>query len=214
MKLNQILLALFASATLASAATTLTYNFNTTLGVGVQSPSGSAPWLTASFTDVKPNQVLLVIQNNLLEDEFVSKLMFNLDGNLFSNSDFTFSSTSTSGSFDLPTVITNIDSINGGVGSTFDVSLDFSTSNAGGGSKRFNQVDSVTYLITYSGAAPFSANTFDAIDKSSQVNTTAHVLSIGTDNTSAWVIPTTQIPEPAAALLGAFGFLALLRRRR
>lgn len=212
MKLNRILLALLASATLATAATTLTYNFNTTLGVGVQSPTSTAPWISTSFTDVNPNQVMLVIHSNLNASEYLSKLAFNLDGDSFAPNNFVFTSISTSGYFDLPLVTVDLNSINCGNGSVCDLSFDFSSSNAQSGAKRFNQVDHVSYMINYFGLTPFSAASFDALDKSGQFKAIAHVQSIGTGNTSAWITP--QIPEPSAALLGVFGLITLLRRKR
>jgi len=59
------------------------------------------------------------------------------------------------------------------------------------------------------------AGTFGSFDYTSNVNFNSILLSAGNNTTGAVsALTLTQIPEPAAALLGSLGLLALLRRRR
>jgi hypothetical protein len=213
MKLTiRTLLAIAAFSTLATAASTLTYSFGSVANSEAP-PSGPAPWATASFVDVNTNSVQLNLVLSMLTSEFVSKMAFNF-GEQYSDSDFSFSTISTTGTFQAPTLSVDENSLNMGVGSRFDFGLNFATSNAGGGTKLFNGNDSISYLITYTGTKAFGVAAFDALDVSNQFKAIAHFQSIGTKNTSAWVVPATVIPEPRAALLGGLGLIALLRRRR
>lgn len=207
------ILALILSAPLAYSATTLTYEFSDVQVSSVQPPTGAAPWITTTFTSVDVNKVEITINGNLTPPEYLTKLAFNLDGDAFDVGKFAVTPVSLSGQFDQPTISLGINSFNGGNGATFDFAFEFSTSNAQGGAKRFNQTDSLSYLITYFGAEPFTADSFDSFDTSGRFKAVAHVQSIGSGNTSAWIVPS-QIPEASSALLGGLGILTLLRRRR
>jgi len=200
--------ALFLTAACrCEAATTLTLNYNTVTEVGVASPVGVAPWLTATFTSVDSNTVTLKIDAKLSGSEFISKIGFNtVSGVSFSNLSFT--ATTSGGSFTTPSVISDF---NGGQGTNFTFGLNFTQ---GPPSARFNGNDSITYTIDYSGPGTFNPEIFNVLDEKRGLVSIAHVQSIGTQSSSAWISPGAVIPEPSAALLGAVGFIALLRRRR
>ena len=199
--------ALFLSAACQTeAATTLTLNYNTVTEVGVLTPVGTAPWLTATFTSVDTNTVSLKLDANLTGSEFVSKIGFNVAPGI-SFADLAFSVTATDGAFTAPSVSAPF---RGGNGTNFAFGVSFSVAPP---ATRFDLTDSVTYSITYSGVNTFNPEVFNVLDASDKVLSIAHVQSIGTEATSAWVSPG-AIPEPKAAVLGALGILALLRRRR
>lgn len=199
--------ALFLTAACrCESATTLTLNYNTVTEVGVVSPVGVAPWLTATFASVDANTVTLTLNANLTGSEFVSKVGFNLGGVSFN--DLVFTPTTLNGSYTTPTLIQDF---NGGNGTAFAFGLTFVQ---GPPSARFNADDSLLYTISYTGPGTFNPEIFNVLDESNSVISIAHVQSIGTEATSAWISPGAVIPEPSAALLGAVGFIALLRRRR
>lgn len=208
MKLTKLLLAITALAVAsccesAKGATT-SYQLNTiTSGA---TPLTPAPWATFTFTDVGLNQVKLDITSSLTNGEFFSKMALNVNPGLtVTDSNLVFAFLSQTGSFDLPTINIDYDNVNVGAGGgSYDISMDFETSSANGGSRRFNESDNVSYLMTYTGQGTFNSNLF-APDTAS-----AHIQAIGND--SAWTV--TSIPEPSATLLGGLGVLALLRRKR
>jgi hypothetical protein len=208
------LISLFGFLALTSIhAQSFTYQLNTITELNVSPPSGNSPWLSAAFTDVGVNHVRLELTANMIDDEFISMFGLNVDPGININS-LTFSNVDTEGTFSLPTISKSMDRISGGQGTRFDVGFDFSTSNSSGGSRRFNQNDSVTYDILYSGSGTFNSDSFDFLDKTGSRYTIAHVQSIGECNTSAW-ITTPTVPEPSsAALLGLVGTLVLCRRRK
>lgn len=199
-----------------TAAQTVSYNFDTVTELNVDSPSGSAPWATAAFTDLGLNQVEMLITLDLTNLEFISSMSFNLDPSLNSKS-LRFSNPITVGQFSLPSIDRYTNGVGAGQGTRFDFGFDFSTSNSGGGSRRFNGTDSLRYLLTYSGTGTFNSASFNFPDATGRNTVMAHVQNIGECGTSAWITngSSPTIPEPSVALLlGAFGFIILLRRRK
>lgn len=212
MKLTTLLLSSVLLASTAFGATTLTFSFDSVTEVGVLAPSGTAPWATATFTQLTPTAVSMVLSSNLSGSEFFSKFAFNLNPTL-DLSHLTVVNTSSSGSFALPSVTLGVNSQGGGQGTRFDIAFNFNTSNSGGGVKRFNFNDSVAYTFTYNGSGDFTLDSFNVLDASGQQYVIAHAQGLCSSSASAWISNTT-VPEPKAALLGALGLITLLRRRR
>lgn len=196
-----------------SAAQTLSFKLNTVAGVNVTPPAGDAPWATVTFTDHGPNQVGLLLTLDLTGNEFMSRFSFNLDPSMAANS-LVFSDVSTVGAFTLPAITLSNDTVKAGQGTRFDVGFDFNVSNSSNGSRRFNETDSLYFIMTYDGSDLFNANSFNYLDATSKNNVIGHIQGIGYDDTSAW-LTNTSIPEPQPALLiGVFGLITLLRRRK
>jgi hypothetical protein len=59
-----------------SRADTVIFNLNQSLNGAT--PVGTQPWLTATFTDVSPGVVQLVMSNNMISSEFVHDWLFNV----------------------------------------------------------------------------------------------------------------------------------------
>ena len=216
MKLTKLLAMMLFVASPLSAAQTLTFNFDTVTESNVDAPSGSGPWATAKFTNLGLNQVEFLLTLNLVGDEFVSDFSFNLNPAL-DVTDLDFTDVATVGQFILPSITRVTNGVNEGQGTRFDFGFDFTTSNSSGGSRRFNETDSLSYIMTYTGSGTFNSSSFNYIDATNKRKAIAHIQSIGECDTSAWISPrnSNTIPEPRAALmLGAFGFITLLRRRK
>lgn len=216
MKLTKLFAMMFFVATPLSAAQTLSFNLDTVTESNVVSPEGNAPWVTTTMNDLGLNQVELLITLNLIGDEFMSNLSLNINPALLVN-DITFSGVSTVGQFSLPTITQSTNGVNGGQATRFDLGFDFSTSNASNGSRRFNNTDTLRYVMTYSGAGSFTSQSLNYFDDTDTNTVIAHIQGIGCDATSAWITggPPENIPEPRAAmLLGSFGLITLLRRRK
>lgn len=213
MKLTKLFVMLCFLAAPLSAAQTLSYNLDTVTELNVDAPSGVAPWATVAFNDLGLNQVEFLLTVDLTGDEFMSAFSFNLDPAL-NQSSLTFSNSITVGQFSLPSITKSKNGVNEGQGTQFDFGFDFSTSNASSGSRRFNNTDSLRYVMTYTGSGVFSSQSFNYLDASGKNGVIAHVQGIGECDTSAWITGE-SIPEPQPAmLLGAFGIIALLHRRK
>lgn len=201
------------------------YNFDTVFGASSVAPSGSAPWVQATFQDVTGGVLLTVNNVNLTSSEFVNMMYFNLNTNMDPTM-LSFALQSTNGAFTIPTPTTFVQGaqVGGQNGNKadgdgyFDVLLNFAQS--GTDSERFNAGESVSYLI--SGITGLTAMDFGYLSQgggSSDYYAAAHIQGTGNGQKSAWVAPseivTVPVPEPApAALLAAsMGFWALLRLR-
>jgi hypothetical protein len=114
-------------------------------------PSGSGPWITATFDQQNATTVRLTLTSNLnSSSEFISDWLFNFNPskNLAGLSFAKISATVTED----PTIGKSLNGfqLNGPSGN-FDISFSFATSNSGGGTKRFSQGDSVVYDISLAG---------------------------------------------------------------
>ncbi len=95
----------------------------------------------------------------------------------------------------------------------FSLKLEFATSNAGGGVKRFDGNDSVSWTLEH----PLIPGIWPEVCNSKDWTWVAHVQGVGSDNEgSAWVGH--QVPEPGAYgamfALGLIGFSFYRRWRR
>ncbi len=140
--------------------------------------------------------------------EFVSRVDFNLNPAYDPSGpgSLTFTPQTQSGVFDLPTISAGDDTIRGGGGDTYDISFAFSTSNQGG-LHRFDDSDSVSYLISGITGLKASDFVFRGGDSLAGSYADAHI-QLGNAN-SVWVNPI-QIPEPSALALIGLGLIACL----
>lgn len=172
---------------------------------GAVTPTGTPPFLRATFTDVVGGVELKM--ESLLNSgtEFVNVWNFNLDPNLNPNLlSFAFQS----GSPNTASISTGVNAFQADGDGRYDIEFDWPN----GGAGRFNNADMVTYLITSS--QTISAASFDFLSAPAGGHgpfpTAAHVQGIG-DSGSGWI----TVPEPTSGLLmlGALAGLVVIRRR-
>lgn len=213
LKLITLIGAIFTSH--AMATQTLRYDFDYIVGIGVVPPTTNSfvaePWAYATFTNSTLNQVKINITSNLVGDEFISSVSFNIDP-ILKLEKLIFTNTSTQGQFSIPQITADMNKINAGAGTRLD--LEFIFNKRANDSNRFDLSDSISYIIDYTGNELMTCESFNFIDNTNKYNAIAHVQSIGTENTSAW-IGNSQIPEPHSAIMfGSLSLLTLLRRRK
>ena len=173
-------------------------------------PSGPGPWLSVVFDDdgTAGSLDFTLEAVGLTGTEFLSKLYFNLDPSL-DPCDLSFSGLTKTGQFDDPKFSTGADKWNVAGSGRYDVELKFSTSNSGGGTKRFGPGESLGFTI--SGISTLRAMSFD-LDSTGGGNgaypVAVHVQGIVGDG-SGWV----SVPEPATLSVLGVGALALVKRR-
>lgn len=218
-----------------NALADIEYQFNNVFDtMGGPPPSGSAPWVNATFTDVTPGQVLLTITNvNLTSGEFVDDsgggIFFNLAPTLnVSNLVFSLvSSTDPVAGENYNWFVQTSEAQlgdgkgnNGGYGFKADGNGGFSDINIEFATHSFSTDGSITLGIT--GISGLDAADFAATATGGDAEYAAvHVQGLGSGlSNSAWVNPTsiTPVPEPtspAFALIGSgLWGAAHLRRRR
>lgn len=206
---------LLVAATTASAAViTLGEEFS-----GASDPSGTPPWLQATFTDVVGGVQLTLA--SLLQDpaEFVDEWMFNLDPTLDPTA-LSIAYQSRTGSFGSnPVVSTGVNAFKADGDGFYDIRFVFDKAPP---SDRFGNTDSVTYLI--SGITGLDAADFlfwDQGGSKGDFMSAAHIQGIAPDGqNSGWIggddgsLPPEQIPEPGMLFLMGAGLLGLGMARR
>ncbi len=175
---------------------------------GATPPSGSAPWLTATFDDGgTPGSVTLTLEaTNLTGGEFVARWFFNLDPALNVTS-LSFFPLVTAGAMDDPIISQAADSHPADGDGDFDILLLFS--NVADADKRFGPGESVEFTII--GISTLTAASFNFLSASSTQDglpTASHVQGIG--EFSGWL----TVPEPSSLALAAMGVFWFRRRRR
>lgn len=203
------------------AAATFVYHFNIG-GDPVFSgtpPSGSPPWIDATFQDSSPGTVLLTIANvGLSSGEKLTELYFNLNPSKLATS-LTFTHVSDSGGFVLPTIGRGENAFQAGGDGKYDILFSFSQSRAAA----FTAGEYLTYQIT--GIPGLIASDFIGLSLPAGGHgpflAAGHVQGIsvaGGGSTSGWIAPsqftTIPVPEPSsAALLLLTGVGAWVSRR-
>lgn len=182
------------------------------------SPAGTAPWLTATFTDVSGGVQLKIDAANLSGSEFASDIYFNLD---VSTTGLTSSQQAKTGTFTDPTfAISGSGQWNkaDGTGGHFDLVYSFDTSSG----NTFGSGESVTFLL--SGITGLTANDFNVLNTDGSPNyaAAAHIQSLS-DGGSTWIgggtdTRTNNVSVPdagsTALLLGAaLSGLGMMTRR-
>lgn len=191
----------------------LTFNIDTLLTGNV--PTGDAPWLTLTFSDISANTVQLVIQSDLnVSGEYILEIAFNVNP-LILPSLITFTFVSKSGSFQTPSP-SNIkksaqDAQDLNPGDNFDIDILFATS---GSANRFNLNDSITYNLTYPDLTEDSFKFFNTEDQAQYSGFYAVAKFQGSGGKLGDKAET--VPEPTTLLLLGIGLIGLagLSRRK
>jgi hypothetical protein len=188
------------------------------------SPTGSGPWVDATFSDLSSGVVQLTITaEGLTGGESLSDLFFNFNPGL-NPGKLSFKEVSSTGSFAVPSISEGANAFKADDQGKYDVYFAFSQKTA----KEFDGNDSVTYDIT-SSAFTLDAADFAALSTASggcdQLLAAAEIMGIPTDcpggtTDTGWIAPSgiTPTPEPRtiSLLLCAFSacFVARYFRNR
>lgn len=208
-------LLVFAAMTTQAA---VVFNYGTVETGGT--PGGAPPWLRATFTQLNPTTVDLLLEAvNLTSTEFVSEWWFNVNPTILPTSlSFAFQS-GTAGPWNSLTAaqdgITN-------AGGVFDFDLGWPTSGMQGGALRFTDDETALIRITRIGGlleSDFNWTSGGSGD-AANVLALAHIQAITSPPGSSKVSPTVNgggsVPEPGSLALVGIAALAaaLLRRKR
>jgi hypothetical protein len=203
------LVVLITSALAASSsAAMITFDLSVNISGG-PTPTGTPPWLTATFQDGMNNGtqgVFLTLQTpGMQTGEKIQDWYFNLDPSLNPNS-LTFLQTDKTGTFSDPGYTTGVNNQNAPAAMGFDIKVGFSTSNA----DAFGAGDSVEIFI--SGIAGLDAYDFNFLSTSGY-NSAAHYLAVVPSDGSVTI---GAVPEPSHAIIGALllGGLVWVERGR
>lgn len=210
--------ALFAGVMMAGAvaeqasAVSFVYQFSNLMDGST--PQGSAPWVTASFSDVSAGVVQLQIAaGGLTGNESLNSLFLNLNS-ADSPAKLAFTRVGGSTGFAAPSISKGENKFKADGEGKFDIQFSFSQKAA----KVFDADDYVTYNITSTSSAfTLSAMDFEALSAaaggSGSFLGAAEISGIPTDcpntTTTAWVSPCSAtilpIPEPSTSSLLAGG---------
>ncbi|MFO0832998.1 MAG: hypothetical protein U0637_14295 [Phycisphaerales bacterium] len=212
-----VALAIAATSQAASVQFTLTNEFS-----GGTSPTGPAPWGTATFNDTASNTVELTLTRStgLSSGEFIRVWLFNLNPSM-NPTGMTIAQNSGPVSTNSTRAGSDTDSaFRGDGGSYFDFKFEWPTSNS---ADRFDgDWVSAVYTLTMSGldASDFLDLGVGAGNSPNGLYTAAHIQGIPPQGGSGWVTggPGPLVPLPPAAWTGMAGLglvgLAGWKRRR
>jgi hypothetical protein len=202
-----------------AAAGVVVYNMSVEFS-GATPPTGTPPWMTATFDDGGGmGSVMVTLDNHgLVGGEFVSNWAFNLDPSLDPSMLIASGLVASSGDgFTLPTISTGANHYMADGDGLYDIRFSFSL--GGGSAARFGAGEKLT--LTFSGIPTLTASSFNFLSFPAGGNgpffTAAHVQGIdpGGDN-SGWL----TIPEPTSAaasmlsLVLVGGYYARRKRRQ
>lgn len=199
-------------------------NLGLVFSAGSVPPSNpSGPWLNYSVQSLGPNSIFftLTATTNMTDPEKIKEFFFNFDDTL-TVADLSFTLQGTAGAFTTPTISRGLNALKADGDGWYDLRLNFDTS--GGLADYFNAGDSISYLLTYTGAGAMTEASFEFLSQPGGSEGTyyaaAHILSTPNGG-SAWLGATTvegfpPVPEPsiAALVLAAFGVMGLRRVRK
>jgi hypothetical protein len=191
----------------AAASADMTFTFDTL--VTGDAPSGDAPWATLLCEDTDTDEVTFTLTFNANaenDDEFVSSLYLNFDGTL--PGDLLFSSSDTDAVVDLFTA--SQDGVNAAGGHSFDIGIDFNTSNDNGGADRLVAGEAYTFVLTGTSLSCESFESFSNVNEGDGVLAMLHIQGIDGELSGH----VAAVPEPASMAALALGALGVLARRR
>lgn len=203
---------LMALANPAQAASS-TYYLDYPFSAGSVAPSGAGPWLSVTTTDLGVDLVELKFTAALTGAEKVKDWLLNLDPTLDPTS-LVFTNILPNVGYVLPTISLGTDAHMGDGSGKYDIKLSFLTS--GFPTQTFDQADSLTYQVSYSGPGSIDASSFHYLSTGGgegAFRSAAHVLATPAGGEgSAWIAP---VPETSTGVLGMLGVgLACISRRR
>lgn len=176
----------------AFASADFSWDFNTVISGGT--PGGPTPWANLTGTQSGSDVNFLLTFNDFVgageATEFIKELDLLYGGTFDGTQGFSYSDSSIVG--------TSIGSFTD-AGLSFNLSMDFETSNAGGGANRVKPGDTVVFTITNVSADDFTTGML-------------HINGLA-DGGSSKVGPG-PVPEPASMAALGMGALGLLARRR
>jgi hypothetical protein len=194
---------------------------------GGATPSGSGPWGFATFMDTAPGVVQLTLELALLPSEFLTEWDFNLDPGL---SPLSLSVTRTGGTGPAAEYITidkGVNAFNADGDGQYDLQFEFATSNSGGGVRRFNGTENLTFNITCTSCSGFDAESFEFPSAPDGGHGpflhAAHIQGLSTPPGSGWLTGEgggggAQVPTPGSLVLVGLGAVGVavggLRRTR
>lgn len=205
MKLNHIAL-VCATIALGTVAQAATFELNFTNVYTGDTPGGTGPFATAVFTDMAPNTVNLTLTHNSssLSPQFLTLLRLNVDPAVASITTTAIGGKTTA--FVSSAVGAAVDA-----GTSFDFSINFGTSNGGGGVNRLNSGDFIVLQMVGTGLTAEHFNAFST--GGTPVQALLHLQGINDVGSSK--LAGEAVPEPASlAVLAGLGFIAARKRRK
>ncbi|RJR16537.1 MAG: hypothetical protein C4581_09955 [Nitrospiraceae bacterium] len=207
-----IILALMTSASMAGqlqAAYTLNFALDMEYSGGT-APSGTTPWITATFIDIGTNQVQLsMTANNLTGNENIKEWYFNFDDSLDLGA-LSISAVNTS-AVDSVVITKDMNNLKADGDGKYDFMFAFSTSG-----NQFTSGETVVYnLSTGSG----DASSFNFLSSPAGGHgpfySAAHIQNTGDGTQSGWIAneTSTLVPEPISSTLFIVGAATLGFRR-